>query len=67
LSFFTEVSSAISNRGSGYGAVFKLTYAGEESVFYSFGSQPGDGVSSYAGVVSREILAETQCESSTTI
>ncbi len=35
----------------GYGTVFELTAAGTEIVLYSFGSQPGDGLYPYAGLV----------------
>ncbi len=36
---------------NGVGTVFKVTSSGEESVLYSFGSQSGDGVYPYAGLI----------------
>src|SRR5579864_2916212 len=36
---------------NGYGAVFKVTPSGTETVLYSFGSQSGDGLYPFAGLV----------------
>jgi uncharacterized repeat protein (TIGR03803 family) len=39
------------NLGRGCGTVFEITSAGTEKVLYSFGSQSGDGVSPWAGLI----------------
>jgi uncharacterized repeat protein (TIGR03803 family) len=43
--------TTVAGGADGHGTVFELTAAGAETVLYSFGSQPGDGLNPRAGLV----------------